>query len=103
MRTSTAWWLIAAMTAVSLIALGLVMTYRFATPLVYPAPPTPDYGVQSLVAGVTMAAAAASGLGAGVYATKREVARGRIVGWTAAAMLAGTVLGAILAFVLSAR
>lgn len=50
-----------------------------------------------------MAAATAGGLGAGVYATKREVARGRIVGWTAAAMLAGTVLGAVLAFVLSAR
>ncbi len=103
MRKSTAWWLIAAMTAVSLIALGLVMTYRFATPLVDPAPPTPDYGVQALVAGVTMAATAAGGLGAGVYATKREAARGRIVGWTAAAMLAGTVLGAVLAFVLSAR
>ncbi|KYJ97840.1 hypothetical protein [Microbacterium sp. CH1] len=91
------------MTAVSLIALGLVMTYRFSTPLVDPAPPTPDCGVQALVVGVTMAAATAGGLGAGVYATKREVARGRIVGWTAAAMLAGTVLGAILAFVLSAR
>ncbi|WP_315638328.1 MULTISPECIES: hypothetical protein [Microbacterium] len=103
MRTSTAWGLIAAMTAVSLVALGVVMTYRFATPLVDPAPPTPDYRVQALVAGVTMAAVVVGGLGAGVYATKRQVARGRVVGWTAAAMLAGTVLGAVLAFVLSAR
>lgn len=103
MRTSTAWSLIAAMTALSLVALGVVMTYRFATPLVDPAPPTPDYGVQTLVAGVTMAAAVAGGLGAGAYATKREAARGRIVGWTAAAMLTGTALGAVLAFVLSTR
>lgn len=103
MRTSTAWGLIAAMIALSLVALGVVMTYRFAIPLVDPAPPTPDYGVQTLVAGVTMAAAVAGGLGAAVYATKREAARGRIVGWTAAAMLAGTAVGAVLAFVLSAR
>ena len=103
MRTSTAWGLIAATTAVSLVALGVVMTYRFATPLVDPAPPTPDYGVQVLVAGVTMVAAVVGGVGSNLYATKREPARGRDVGWTAAAMLAGTVLGAVLAFVLSAR
>ncbi|WP_217585237.1 hypothetical protein, partial [Microbacterium sp. GbtcB4] len=72
------------MTAVPLIALGLVMTYRCATPLADPAPPTPDYGVQAHVAGVTMAAAAAGGLGAGEYATKREVGRGRSVGGTPA-------------------
>ena len=68
------------MTAVSLIVLATVMTYRFAIPLVDPPPPTPDYAVQALVAGVAMATAVAGGLGAGVYATKREVARGRIVG-----------------------
>lgn len=91
------------MTAVSLIVLATVMTYRFAIPLVDPPPPTPDYAVQALVAGVAMATAVAGGLGAGVYATKREVARGRIVGWTAAAMLAGTLVGTFLAFALSAR
>ncbi|WP_101848279.1 hypothetical protein [Zhihengliuella sp. ISTPL4] len=103
MRTSTAWVLIAAMIAVSLVVLGVVMTYRFAIPLVDPPPPAPDYGVQALVAGVAMTAAVAGGLGAGVYATKREVDRGRVVGWAAAAMLAGTVLGTVLAFALSAR
>lgn len=91
------------MTAVSLVVLGVVMTFRFAIPLVDPPPPAPDYGVQALVAGVAMATAVASGLGAGVYATKREAVRGRIVGWTAAAMLAGTVVGTVLAFALSAR
>lgn len=103
MRTSTAWLLIAAMTAVSLLVLGVVMTYRFAIPLVDPAPPTPDYGIQALVAGVSMLVALGGGVGAGVYASRHESIRGKVVGWVAVAMLTGTVLGMILAFVLSAR
>lgn len=103
MRTSTAWILIAAMTVVSTLSLALLMTYRFNSPLVSPAPPTPDYGIQALVAGISMAVALGGGVGAGVYASKHERNRRRIVGWTAVALLVGTVLGTILAFVLSAR
>lgn len=103
MRTSTVWFLITAMTVVSVAVLAFVMTYRFAIPLVDPAPPVPDYGLRALIAGITMAAAVAGGIGAGVYASTRERDRRRIVGWTAAALLLGTVLGTILAFVSSAR
>jgi uncharacterized membrane protein YfcA len=91
------------MTVVSLVVLSVVMTYRFAAPLVDPAPPTPDYGVQAIVTGVTIVAALAGGCGAAVYATKHAADRRRIVGWTAVAMIAGTVLGTVLAFTLSAR
>ncbi|KJL27666.1 hypothetical protein [Microbacterium oxydans] len=103
MRTSTAWFLIAAMTAVSVASLALLMAYRFDVPLVSPAPPTPDYGIQALVAGISIAAALAGGVGAGLRASKREHDRRRIVGWTAVALFLGTVLGTVLAFVLSAR
>lgn len=43
MRSATAWLLIAAMTVVSLLFLALVATFRFAIPLIDPAPLPPDY------------------------------------------------------------
>lgn len=103
MRSATAWLLIAAMTVVSLLFLALVATFRFAIPLIDPAPLPPDYGMQAAVAFVTMGAALVGGIGAGLHASRHAQERAVIVGWAGVALLIGTVLGTVLAFTLSAR
>lgn len=103
MRSGTAWLLIAAMAVASLAILASVATFRFASPLVHPAPLPPDYGVQATVAVVTMGAVLVGGIGARVHASRHPRGRGTIVGWTGIALLVATVLGAVLAFVLGAR
>lgn len=103
MRSATAWFLIAAMTVVSLLFLALVATFRFAIPLIDPAPPPPDYGVQAAVAFVSMGTALAGGIGAGFHASRHPRERAVIVGWAGVALLIGTILGTVLAFTLSAR
>lgn len=103
MRSGTACLLIAAMTAGSVVVLLLVATFRFETPLVYPAPLPPDYGVQAAVSVVSMVAALVCGICACLCASRRPAALAVIVGWTGVALLVGILLGAVLAFALSAR
>lgn len=103
MRSATAWLLIAAMTVVSLLFLALVATFRFAIPLIDPAALPPDYGMQAVVAFVTMGTALVGGIGAGFHASRHPQERAVIVGWAGVALLIGSVLGTVLAFTLSAR
>ncbi|GGE87110.1 hypothetical protein [Mycetocola zhadangensis] len=104
MSKTTSWTLIATMTAISVLILGFVATYRFAMPLVYRGDiPTPDYEVQALIAGTSIIVTLTGGVAAGIHATRHKDDRRRIVGWAAAALTAGTALGTILAFTLSAQ
>lgn len=93
--------LITVITVVALVILGFVATFRFAMPLVDPPPPTPDYTVQAVIAAVFMIAILVAAVCAGLYAARRESDRGRILAWTAILLMAGTVIGSILAFTLS--
>ena len=51
-------------------------TFRFSSPLVDPTPPTPNYGVQAVVATVSVVATLVAGLGAAIYAAEASCGLG---------------------------
>lgn len=86
------------------VVLGLVAVanYRFAVPPVDPGPPLPDYALQSAIACVGIAIAAAVSLsGTALIVRQAPVATARAFG-LAAGVLAIGALAVVLAFVLSA-
>lgn len=103
MRIRTVWLILSAVVLLCVLALIYVGTFRFSSPLIDPAPPTPDYGVQAVVATISVVATLVAGLGAAIYASRRPQLRGRVVAWAITALLFGNILATILAFTLSSR
>ncbi|MET0933469.1 MAG: hypothetical protein ABWX56_07135 [Mycetocola sp.] len=103
MNRAAAWGVIGAGVIILVGVLLTVASYRFAIALVEPPLPVPEYGIQAAVAYVTAGCVVAGGVVVGLRANRQNTSRGRTVAVGLGALAALTLVGGVLAFILSAR
>lgn len=96
-------WIVSTLVAIVTIAVLLwVATYRFASPLVAPAPPTPDYALQAAIAIAGAVLVALAYVVTGVTAARSSAHRRRAFIIGSLSMIGVTLLASILAFTIPA-
>lgn len=101
--TKTASWIVSIVVAVITVGFLLwVASYRFAVPLVDPAPPPPDYPLQGAIAYAGCGVVLVTFILTRILASRSEHGRGGIVVIGSVSMLVFGGLSVLLAFLLSA-